>query len=99
MFGRRRRRERDEFRSMHAKIAAIHGDVIRRDGALLDALEDLAAVTREVGCRLEEQARFSEVMARLVAASEPLAIDLGEEPRVVGGSVAPARLGAGTRAE
>ena len=85
-FGRRRRQERDEFLLVHSKIAAIHGDLLRRDEELLNALSSLTAATNQVGERLETDASMVEVLNRLLVARETPAIDLTRE-RVLGGSV------------
>ncbi len=87
MFGsKRRRRERDEFLMMHSKIAAIHGDLLRRDEELVSALDSLTAATQHVGDRLESDATLAGVLSELLAAREMPAIDLTRE-RVLGGSV------------
>jgi|GEM_PF-4784892 hypothetical protein len=85
-FGRRRQQERDEFLMMHSKIAAIHGDLLRRDEELLIALSTLTAATNQVGERLETDASMADVLNRLLVARETPAIDLTKE-RVLGGSV------------
>ncbi len=87
MFGaRRRRQERDEFLMVHSKIAAIHGDLLRRDEELLQALSTLTAATEHVNVRLESDSALARVLVELVSAREPTAIDLTKE-RVLGGSV------------
>ena len=87
MFGsKRRRRERDEFLMMHSKIAAIHGDLLRRDEELVSALDSLTAATHHVGERLESDATLAGVLSQLIAGRETPAIDLTRE-RVLGGSV------------
>ena len=87
MFGaRRRRQERDEFLMVHSKIASIHGDLLRRDGDLLQALSTLTSATDHVSARLESDSALARVLTELVAAREPAAIDLTKE-RVLGGSV------------
>ena len=88
MFGitRRRRQERDEFLMMHSKIAAIHGDLLRRDEELIAALSSLTAATHQVGERLESETTLAGVLSQLMTAREPVAIDLTKE-RVLGGSV------------
>ncbi len=87
MFGaRRRRQERDEFLMVHSKIAAIHGDLLRRDEELLQALATLTEATDHVSARLESDSALARVLTELVSAREPAAIDLTKE-RVLGGSV------------
>ncbi len=87
MFGaRRRREERDQFLMMHSKIAAIHGDLLRRDEELLQALSTLTSATDHVSARLESDSALARVLTELVSAREPAAIDLTKE-RVLGGSV------------
>ena len=87
MFGaRRRREERDQFLMMHSKIAAIHGDLLRRDEELLQALSTLVSATDQVSARLESDSAMARVLTELVSAREPVAIDLTKE-RVLGGSV------------
>lgn len=94
MFGaRRRRKERDEFLMVHSKIAAIHGDLLRRDEELLQALSTLTAATDHVNARLESDSALAQVLTELVSAREPAAIDLTKE-RVLGGSVS---IDGGTR--
>lgn len=94
MFGaRRRRQERDEFLMVHSKIAAIHGDLLRRDEELLQALSTLTAATDHVSARLESDSALARVLTELVSAREPAAIDLTKE-RVLGGSVS---IDSGTR--
>lgn len=85
-FGRRRQQERDEFLMMHSKIAAIHGDLLRRDEELLTALSTLTVATNQVGERLETDASLADVLHRMLEARETPAIDLTKE-RVLGGSV------------
>ena len=95
MFGKaRRRQERDEFLMMHSKIAAIHGDLLRRDEELISALSTLTVVTHQVGARLESETTLAGVLTELMGAREPHAIDLTRE-RVLGGSVSgdPGALG------
>ena len=95
MFGRaRRRQERDEFLMMHSKIAAIHGDLLRRDEELISALSTLTVVTHQVGARLVSDTTLAGVLTELMSAREPPSIDLTRE-RVLGGSVAadPGALG------
>ncbi len=89
MFGalRRRRTQRDEFLMMHSKIAAIHGDLLRRDEALITALSSLTAATNHVGERLETENTLATVLNQYLTAREQPAIDLTRE-RVLGGSVA-----------
>ena len=87
MFGaRRRREERDEFLMMHSKIAAIHGDLLRRDEELLSALSLLTTATHHVGERLETETTLAKVLNQFLASREQPAIDLTKE-RVLGGSV------------
>ena len=87
MFGsKRRQRERDEFLMMHSKIAAIHGDLLRRDEELVSALDSLTAATQHVGDRLESDITLAGVLSELLTARETPAIDLTRE-RVLGGSV------------
>ena len=88
MFGssRRRRRERDEFLMMHSKIAAIHGDLLRRDEELITALATLTAATHHVEERLQSDTTLAGVLSELVAGRESPALDLTRE-RVLGGSV------------
>lgn len=87
MFGaRRRREERDQFLMMHSKIAAIHGDLLRRDEELVQALSTLTSATDQVSARLESDSAIARVLTELVSAREPVAIDLTKE-RVLGGSV------------
>lgn len=87
MFGaRRRREERDQFLMMHSKIAAIHGDLLRRDEELVQALSTLTSATDQVSARLESDSAIARVLTELVSAREPVAIDLTME-RVLGGSV------------
>ena len=94
MFGaRRRREERDQFLMMHSKIAAIHGDLLRRDDELIQALSTLTAATDHVSARLESDSAMARVLTELVSAREPAAIDLTRE-RVLGGSVS---IDGGTR--
>lgn len=94
MFGaRRRREERDQFLMMHSKIAAIHGDLLRRDEELVQALSTLTSATDQVSARLESDSAIARVLTELVSAREPVAIDLTKE-RVLGGSVS---IDGGTR--
>lgn len=87
MFGRaRRQRERDEFAMLHAKIAAIHGDLVRRDEELIAVLDRLATVTGDVEDRLAVTAPVIEGLRRAIEARAPAEIDL-TRPRVLGGSV------------
>ena len=87
MFGsKRRRREHEEFLMMHSKIAAIHGDLLRRDEELVTALDSLTAATQHVGDRLESDTTLAGVLSELLTAREAPAIDLTRE-RVLGGSV------------
>lgn len=93
MFGaRRRRQERDEFLMVHSKIAAIHGELLRRDEELLQALSTLTAATDHVSARLESDSAVARVLTELISAREPAAIDLTKE-RVLGGSVTGAPSG------
>ncbi len=85
-FGRRRRQERDEFLLVHSKIAAIHGDLLRRDEELIDALTDLTRATDRVGERLRSETSVLETLHRMIEGREQPAIDLTKE-RVLGGSV------------
>lgn len=71
---------------MHSKIAAIHGDLLRRDEELIAALSGLTAATHQVGSRLESDTTLAGVLSELMGAREPRAIDLTRE-RVLGGSV------------
>ena len=71
---------------MHSKIAAIHGDLLRRDEELVAALSSLTAVTHQVDARLESDTTLAGVLSELMGAREPRAIDLTRE-RVLGGSV------------
>lgn len=87
--GRRRQQERDEFLMMHSKIAAIHGDLLRRDEELISALTGLTEATAQVGDRLKTDTTLAEVLDRMLATRDDHAIDLTAEPRVVGGSVSP----------
>ena len=84
--GKRRRQERDEFLMMHSKIAAIHGDLLRRDEELVSALSSLTAATNHVGERLEADTTLAGVLSQLLAGRDTPAIDLTKE-RVLGGSV------------
>ena len=87
MFGaRRRREEREQFLMVHSKIAAIHGDLLRRDEELLQALSTLTAAADHVSARLETDSAMAQVLTELVSARESVAIDLTKE-RVLGGSV------------
>ncbi len=88
-FGRRRQQERDEFLMMHSKIAAIHGDLLRRDEELIDALAQLTETTGQVGDRLRTDTHLAEMLDRMLTAREERSIDLTAEPRLVGGSVRP----------
>lgn len=83
---RRRRTERAEFLMLHSKIAAIHGDLLRRDEELIMALSSLTAATNHVGERLQTENTLATVLHQLVTREQP-AIDLTRE-RVLGGSVA-----------
>ena len=85
-FGRRRRQERDEFLLVHSKIAAIHGDLLRRDEELIDALTNLTSATDRVGERLESETSVLAVLHRMIESRDQPAIDLTKE-RVLGGSV------------
>lgn len=85
--GRRRRREHDEFMMMHAKIAAIHGDLIRRDEELLSTLGRLATVAERSEYRLEGELSLATVFRQLLDARDTGALDLTAGERVVGGSV------------
>ena len=85
-FGRRRQQERNEFLMVHSKIAAIHGDLLRRDEELLTALSSLTSATQQVGSRLQTDATLVDVLQQLIATREPRSIDLTKE-RVLGGSV------------
>jgi hypothetical protein len=88
MFGTaRRRREREEFAMLHAKIAAIHGDVIRRDEELIAVLDRLTAVTADMDDRLAITAPVIEGLRRAIEGRSPADIDLTGRPRVLGGSV------------
>jgi hypothetical protein len=71
---------------MHSKIAAIHGDLLRRDEELVAALSNLTAATDQVGARLESDTTLAGVLSELMGAREPRAIDLTRE-RVLGGSI------------
>ena len=71
---------------MHSKIAAIHGDLLRRDEELVAALSSLTAATDQVGARLESDTTLAGVLSELMGAREPRAIDLTRQ-RVLGGSV------------
>lgn len=84
--GRRRQQERDEFLMMHSKIAAIHGDLLRRDEELLSALSSLTMATHHVGERLETETNLAKVLNQFLASREQPAIDLTKE-RVLGGSI------------
>ncbi len=85
-FGRRRRQERDEFLLVHSKIAAIHGDLLRRDEELIDALTNLTSATDRVGEQLESETSVLAVLHRMIESRDQPAIDLTKE-RVLGGSV------------
>lgn len=88
MFGRaRRQREREEFAMLHAKIAAIHGDLVRRDEELIAVLDRLATATGDVEERLAITAPAIEGLRRAIEARSPAEIDLTARPRVLGGSV------------
>lgn len=88
MFGRaRRQREREEFAMLHAKIAAIHGDLVQRDEELIAVLDRLATVTGGVEERLAITAPAIEGLRRAIEARSPAEIDLTARPRVLGGSV------------
>jgi len=71
---------------MHSKIAAIHGDLLRRDEELIAALTTLTAATHQVGARLESDTTLAGVLSELMGTREPRAIDLTRE-RVLGGSI------------
>ena len=103
----RRKRARDELLwTLHAKIASIHADVIRRDAELLTVLTALADTNDRVRGRLEaERAEGREVLdavtrltEALVASTErlsalpvaPAVPATAPGPRVLGGSVFPA---------
>lgn len=88
MFGvlRRRRTEREEFLMIHSKIAAIHGDLLRRDEDLISALSSLTNATNHVGDRLDTEHTLVTVLQQFLTAREQPAIDLTRE-RVLGGSV------------
>jgi hypothetical protein len=84
---RRRRRDRDEFFAMHAKIAAIHGDLLRRDEELLAVLSDLAVASQRIDERLAAESGLFDVINRVLETRDARAIDLTGTPRVLGGSI------------
>ena len=71
---------------LHAKIAAIHGDLVRRDEELIAVLDRLATATGDVEERLAITAPAIEGLQRAIEARSPAEIDL-TAPRVLGGSV------------
>ncbi len=87
--GRRRRRERDEFAMLHAKIAAIHGDLIRRDEELIGVLDRLATVAERSETRMEGELSLASVFRQMLEVRDAGQIDLATGPRVLGGSVEP----------
>jgi hypothetical protein len=97
MFGRRRRAQRDELMMMHARIAEIHADMVRRDEELrldlgtrrqlISAVEQLTDAAHGVEERLLTEGSLADALQGLLVARETAAIDLGERPRVLGGTV------------
>jgi hypothetical protein len=92
----RRNRERDEIMLMHAKIAAIHADMVRRDEELrldlrtrrelIAALDRLTSAAERAEVRSESESELAGVLRQMLAARMPAEIDLTDE-RVLGGSV------------
>lgn len=100
MFRRRRQREQDEIMFMHAKIAAIHADMVRRDEELrldlrtrrdlIDAVDRLTHAVDRAEARAESEASLATVLRQMLTARNGGDVDFGGE-RVLGGSVGSAR--------
>ena len=95
-WGRRKRAREELLWTLHAKIAAIHSDVIRRDEQFIAVLGRLAETNERVRARLEAERADGRAMldavarltdALVAATARPLAAP--PAPRVLGGSVLP----------
>ena len=81
---------------MHAKIAAIHADMVRRDEELrldlrtrrdlIAALDRLTSAAERAEARSESESELAGVLRLMLAAQPSAEIDLTDE-RVLGGSI------------
>jgi hypothetical protein len=91
-----RNRERDEIMLMHAKIAAIHADMVRRDEELrldlrtrrelIEALDRLTEAAERAEARSESETALVTALKQMILGRGSTTIDLSDE-RVLGGSV------------
>lgn len=95
-WGRKKRAREELLWTLHTKIAAIHGDVIRRDEDLLAVLTGLADTGERMRARLEaertERRAMLDAVIRLtdtLIASTARPAPVAPGPRVLGGSVLP----------
>lgn len=92
----RRQREQNEIMYMHAKIAAIHADMVKRDEELrldlrtrrdlIDAVDRLTHAVERAEERAEQEASLASVLRQMLTARSGGDIDLSAE-RVLGGTV------------